>query len=260
MAGEITVFRLSEEIGRDLRSFQEVPRLMDLAYELALSEPRSAHGRLLRAERVLQARGRHGRTWMAEPGGLWLALSLYDDHLPQTRGLFPLIFALAMVRGILDLRLPARIRWINDLHFQGRKLAGVLIEKRTDWLIVGLGINVNNPLPPGLPAESLSGLAGRPVGLEEVSHRIIFYLHYYYGLLRALEAKLAPYEPPPENKLVQDFKKYSDSLGRCVAWAGDLEREEPLIAYTRDLLPNGSLLLETEEGLFPVDFGEIIYL
>lgn len=261
MAGKVKeVFRLAEEIGRDIRSFEEVPRLMSLAYELALSEPRTAHGRILKAERLSQARGRHGRTWIAEPGGLWMALSLYDDHLPQTHGLFPLIFGLAMARMALDLGLPARIRWINDLHFRGRKLAGVLIEKHAEWLIVGLGINVNNPPPPGMPAETLSRLAGKYISLDEIFHLVIHHLRYYYALFRDLEAELSPYEEVPENKLVKDFRKYSDTLGRCVAWAGNLDREEPLIAHTRDILPNGSLLLETKEGSFPVNFGEIIYI
>ena len=261
MAGKVKgVFRLAEEIGRDLRSFKEVPRLMDLAYELALSEPRTAHGRILKAERVLRARGRHGRTWVAEYGGLWMALSLYDDHLPQTRGLFPLVFGLAMARMALDLGLPAYIRWINDLHFRGRKIAGVLIEKHAEWLIVGLGINVNNPPPSGLPAETLSRLAGRYISPEEILPLAIHHLRYYYGLFRDLEAELSPHEEVPENELVRDFRKYADTLGRCVAWAGNLDQEEPLIAYAQDLLPDGSLLLKTEEGPLPVNFGEIIYL
>lgn len=256
MAGELR----AREIGADRRYLSRVARLMPLAYELALSEPRTAHGRLLRADQVLSARGRHGRLWYAPPGGLWLAVSLYDDHLPQTRGLLPLVFGLALGRMAERLGLPARVRWLNDLHYQGRKIAGVLLEKRGEWLLAGVGINVNNHPPKGLPAESLARLRGHPLLLDAVEEIFIEELRFYYGTLRGLEAEMAPYEEVPENLLVQEFRRLSDTLGRCVAWAPDLERQKPLLGWARDLQPDGTLILEVEGEKITVATGEIIYL
>lgn len=234
---------------------------MPLAYELALSEPRTAHGRVLWAERVRASRGRHGRTWVAETGGLWLAMTFYDDHLPQTRGLFSLIFGLALGALARSLDLPARVRWINDLHHRGRKLAGVLIEKHGEWLIVGLGLNVNNPLPPGLPAESLKRLAGTPLSLPHLLQDFLRHLRFYYGALRALEAELGPHDEVPENTLTEAFRELSDTLGRCVAWALDLDRDpHPVIGRATEILPDGSLLIQTSREKLAVDSGEIIYL
>lgn len=256
MAGDLR----AREIGADRRYFPRVARLMPLAYELALSEPRTAHGRVLKAGELLSARGRHGRLWHAPPGGLWLAVSLYDDHLPRTRGLLPLVFGLALGRMAERLGIPVRIRWLNDLHHRGRKVAGVLLEKRGAWLLAGVGINVNNPPPEGLPAETLARLRGRPLPLDEVEEIFLEGLRFYYGTLRELEANLAPYEEVPENLLIREFKRLSDTLGRCVAWAPDLERENPLIGWARDLRPDGALILETNGEKVPVETGEIIYL
>ncbi|QJA05466.1 hypothetical protein FVE67_01070 [Thermosulfurimonas marina] len=256
MAGELR----AREIGADRRYFPRAERLMPLAYELALSEPRTAHGRVLRAGEVLSARGRHGRTWYAPFGGLWLALSLYDDHLPQTRGLLSLIFGLALGWMAERLEIPARVRWLNDLHYRGHKIAGVLLEKRNEWLLAGVGINVNNPPPKGLPAESLARLRGRPLNLEKLEELFLEGLRLYYGRLRALEAELAPYEEVPPNFLAEEFRRLSDTLGRCVAWATDLEKEEPLVGWARELEPDGTLLLEVEGKTLPLETGEVIYL
>ena len=38
----------------------------------------------------------------------------------------------------------ARLKWPNDVHVNGRKVAGILVEGRPQegWAIVGVGINV----------------------------------------------------------------------------------------------------------------------
>lgn len=250
----------ASELGADRRYFPRVERLMPLAYELAQSEPRTAHGRVLRAREVLSARGRHGRPWYAPPGGLWLALSLYDHHLPQTRGLLSLIFGLALGWMAETLGAPARVRWLNDLHHQGLKIAGVLVEKRGPWLIVGVGVNLNNKPPAGFPAESLARLLGRSLSEEEVEQIFLEGLRFYYAKLLALEAELSPYDEVPPNFLTREFVRFSDTLGRCVAWARDLEREPPLVGWARALCPDGTLLLEIEGKTFPVETGELLYL
>lgn len=63
-----------------------------------------------------------------------------------------------------------RIKWPNDIVFCGsavqRKLAGVLVERRDGFAIVGVGINVFAPAPPpghragGYDACALDGLGG----------------------------------------------------------------------------------------------------
>ncbi|WP_297058495.1 biotin--[acetyl-CoA-carboxylase] ligase [Thermosulfurimonas sp.] len=260
MAGAIDPRRRAEELGREIRVFRSVERLMPLAYELACREPRTAHGRLFRAERLSAARGRHGRLWVAETGGLWLALTLYDDLLPATRGLFSLVFGIALGALAAKLDLPARVRWINDLHHQGRKIAGVLIQKRGEWLVVGIGINVNNPPPSAFPAESLSRLNGGPLSLDEVLERFLDHLRHYYGWLREIESRLHPYDSPEENLLIREFRRFSDTPGRCVAWAPDLDHTpEPFIGLAERILPDGSLLLRGAETRV-VSSGEIIYL
>ena len=59
-----------------------------------------------------------------------------------------------------------------------KKLAGILIEarsggRRVDWLVVGVGINVNNRLPGGLDATSLKRLTGTTIPLTKALHTAV---------------------------------------------------------------------------------------
>jgi BirA family biotin operon repressor/biotin-[acetyl-CoA-carboxylase] ligase len=101
-------------------------------------------------------RGRHGRTWVAQPGqGLTLSLGYplrLDWAQPSASAL-----SLAVGVGVCEAlqhalpTLPVQLKWPNDLWVAGRKLGGLLLEVAhrphaapgTDaWLVVGLGVNV----------------------------------------------------------------------------------------------------------------------
>jgi BirA family biotin operon repressor/biotin-[acetyl-CoA-carboxylase] ligase len=53
------------------------------------------------------------------------------------------------------------VKWPNDLLVGGAKLAGILLEREADAVVIGFGINLAH-FPPGLerPATSLAALAG----------------------------------------------------------------------------------------------------
>jgi BirA family biotin operon repressor/biotin-[acetyl-CoA-carboxylase] ligase len=50
------------------------------------------------------------------------------------------------------------LKWPNDLQLSGQKLAGILLERNGDRIVVGFGVNlVAAPQPPDRKAASLSG-------------------------------------------------------------------------------------------------------
>jgi BirA family biotin operon repressor/biotin-[acetyl-CoA-carboxylase] ligase len=56
-----------------------------------------------------------------------------------------------------------QIKWPNDILHEGRKVAGILVERRNGNAVVGIGVNVNQAAG-DFPAE----LAGRAVSLLQV--------------------------------------------------------------------------------------------
>ncbi len=237
---------------------------MEKAKELIELYPRTANGRILWIDEVTKAKGRFDRVWLAKKGGLWLVLTLYDDLLPASYGLLSLAIGLALVRTVHDLGAKeVRLKWINDLHYRGKKIAGVLTEKWKDWLITGIGLNVNNSLPPSLPAENLQNLLGQPLSLFPILELLIFWLNFYYSELQNWERQHLeeyPRKENCENSLRKDFKIFSDTLGKCVYYSYNLEEKEGIIGKVIDLSEKGALLLDTGEVFLELKEGEIIYL
>ena len=100
----------------------------------------------IRATTQTGARGRHGRHWTSNEGGLWVSLVLPLEPLDQGWSAFPLAAGLAIVSTLRRLGLKqARLRWPNDILVGPRKICGILMEKFSpDRVVVGFGLNVTN--------------------------------------------------------------------------------------------------------------------
>lgn len=102
---------------------------------------------LLVAETQTAGRGRLGRVWesaTAEPGRA-LTLSLGLPLSPADWSGLSLAVGLAVAGSLHP---DIRIKWPNDLWWQGRKLAGILVETAGSpqatgrFVVIGIGINV----------------------------------------------------------------------------------------------------------------------
>jgi len=252
------------EIGQEIWHFKELPRAMSLAKKLIKIFPEKANGRIIRAEFLTQAKGRFDRKWFAMKGGLWIAISIYDEFLSDNSSLIPLIFGLAMVRCAHHFNITqAKIKWINDLHYNGKKIGGVLLEKFENWYIAGIGLNVNNSLPYNFPALSLKDFLGKRLSIIEVLKTIIYWLRYYFGFLRFYERKKLE-EEEITNLIIEDFKKFSDTLGKCILYSYNIAKEENIIiGKVLEITEKGTLLINTtdlEEETFEISSGEIFYI
>ena len=120
-------------------------------------------GTWLRAERQTGGRGRQGRGWQSPPG------NLYASTLVRLAPGDPAAPTLALVGAVALHEVAAAfapganfvVKWPNDLLAAGAKLAGILLEREGDAVVVGFGVNLAH-FPTGLerPATSLAALAG----------------------------------------------------------------------------------------------------
>lgn len=113
---------------------------MDLAWDLAGRNllPEFA---FVRAETQTHGRGRFGRTWVSAPGNLFVTVRL-PDAAEILDTLLPLCLGLILVRALETLRVPARIKWPNDILVGLSKVGGILVEKRGPVIMAGLGVNI----------------------------------------------------------------------------------------------------------------------
>lgn len=139
---------------RSVRYFAEVDSTNSAACRDLVSDTICDADRLPRlylADRQTGGRGRHGRTWVADNGTLTFSViyGIGDDD-PSQLSQVPLVAlatGVAIARAIEYLAAPvsAKIKWPNDVHVAGGKVAGVLVESvanRSDRLVVGIGLNV----------------------------------------------------------------------------------------------------------------------
>lgn len=112
----------------------------------------SVHGEVLFAEYQTAGRGRRGDVWIAPPcSGLCLSLGWRFEAPPSTMSALGLAIGVAVARtaealGVADVRL----KWPNDVLYQGRKLAGILVEMRAEYggpstVVIGIGLNCRIP-------------------------------------------------------------------------------------------------------------------
>jgi len=105
---------------------------------------------LIAADRQEKGRGRRGDRWEAPEGRNLLfsvALPLDGERNAWTR--LPHVVAWVVgraVESILSSGTRLQAKWPNDLLYDGRKLAGILVEtvvRPEPWAVVGVGLNVN---------------------------------------------------------------------------------------------------------------------
>lgn len=215
---------------------------------------------LVIAEEQTAGRGRDAKAWWSARGAAALTLGLefgvYGIRAEQLP-LLALSTALALA-GTLGPRVPAsrkiELHWPNDLYVDGRKIAGILIESPTSkHVLVGVGINVNNAVaatPPEFHAEfavrpitSLIDLSGEPVALPEL---IVDFLWRFQCEL---------------TKLADDAASVVREAGRRCFQSGKNVRvrrgDELLSGRCTGLAPDGSLRLETADGIVDVRSGTV---
>ena len=126
----------------------------------AVADGSARHGDVHVAEGQTAGRGRLGRSWASARGeGLYLSLVLLPPSAPNPAAL-TMGAGLAVLAGVRALGVrEARLKWPNDVHVSGAKLAGILVEARgldpaRPHAVVGVGLNVlQRSFPPELVAE-----------------------------------------------------------------------------------------------------------
>ena len=159
----------------------------------AMAGQDAEHGTVLVADRQTVGRGREQRSWHSPPGlNLYLSVLLRPDWSVGAARPVSLAAGIALAEAIQPL-LPGApvLKWPNDLLYEGRKLAGILVEaslhrESIRHMIVGIGINVNQqqfPEPLTDLASSLSLAAGRMFDRGEVLALVLARLEHWFDSL-----------------------------------------------------------------------------
>ncbi|MBP6964725.1 MAG: biotin--[acetyl-CoA-carboxylase] ligase [Armatimonadetes bacterium] len=144
-----------------IHRFDSVASTNDLAARMAGDG--APEGTVVAADEQSAGRGRLGRRWISPPdSGLYLSIVLRPQIPADSHWQLAFVCSLAVAEAVRAATgLAAQTKWPNDVLLNGRKVAGVLVERcraADGAVIAGIGINVNTADWPAEIAESATSI------------------------------------------------------------------------------------------------------
>ena len=228
---------------------------MDLMHDLARQGNAGPFDSVL-AKIQTRGRGRMHKEWIAPEGNLNASMLFPEDLFRNSafsENLMPLLAGYA-VTEVLSLKgVDTSIKWPNDIVFAEKKLGGILVEKKKEGVILGIGINIKT-LPVfhdmengfSLAPASLAGLLDPPPDPLALWRKAAEFLFEFF------EKTLAKETPMVFNR------KF---IRKCV-WVNEtVEYSTPSsgveTAFLKGVSPSGALILEQNNEEFEVFSGSI---
>ncbi len=164
-----------------------VPSTNDQALKVA--ENPEAENLLFTTEYQSAGKGRRGRGWdVTDNCSLTFSLLLRPEIPLQNLSMITLVMGMAVAEGIKKASgIDAKIKWPNDIIYQGKKLCGILTETSPDLkaVVIGVGLNVGLCEWPKELAEkaiSLEECGWKEASREQVLCQILDSFHHLFAL------------------------------------------------------------------------------
>ncbi|TDD37242.1 biotin--[acetyl-CoA-carboxylase] ligase [Actinomadura sp. KC06] len=260
---------------RDVRVVAETGSTnADLAARAADGAP---EGTVLVTELQTAGRGRLGRAWTAPArSGLTFSMLLRPRVPVPMLGWTPLLTGVAVATAVRrmtawsqtgerflgdgadgeggDVAVDVRLKWPNDLLAGDRKLAGILVEKAGDGLVVGVGLNVGLRSDE-LPVKTATSLAIEGAPLSDrapLLRAILREFATWYREWTALDGD------PETSGLRTAYKDLCATLGREVRV--ELPGDERLTGTARDVDGAGRLVVAGPGGDSTISAGDVVHV
>jgi len=210
-------------------------------------------GTLVLAEQQTAGKGRLGRSWVANPfENLTFSLILRPVLPPEALNLLPLYAAVAVAEAIEhETGLAVECKWPNDLLIGGKKAAGILLEGSLkedglDYVVLGVGVNVNQS---AFPEE----IAPRATSIRKEGGKDVDRVKLLREILKALEAHYTAIMKKGFHDIIPLWLARSTMMNREISVAQD---GNVISGIVKGLSPEGALILESggaEKTLFAGD-------
>jgi len=236
-------------VGRKILVYKSTNSTNDIAWQYAREIGSDNDGLAVFAERQRLGRGRLGRKWLAGTGISILCSVLLKNEPPQMAQSLTLLAGLSVAEAVESVcTLKPGIKWPNDVIADQRKLAGVMVESRTqnggcDY-VIGAGINCLQGQDDFAAeirdtAGSISQLTDEPVDRLDLAQQLLRRLDHWLKLVCAGETEV----------LHDAWAGRCDDIGRRVTLVSDGWRFTGRII---DVSIEKGLLLQLDRGQIKV--------
>ena len=131
-------------IGKSIKIFEELDSTNNF---VKMNASNLDNGAIIVAEMQTKGRGQRDNTWISKKGNLYFSIILKEGV--QRDNVFKHIVqsSLAIIETLNHFKIDAMIKYPNDCLVDNKKISGVLIEslgsKKIDYIVIGIGLNVN---------------------------------------------------------------------------------------------------------------------
>ena len=245
---------MTEPINWSITTEQSATSTSDLAKRAAANGAPS--GQAFLAIEQTAGRGRHGRHWDSQKGGMYLSV-LLRPGVPIDQW-FALSFAASLavleaVRAQLATRLSplempqTGLKWPNDLWIGDAKLAGILVEVQGDqdqtFVVVGFGLNLQQPV----------AVDSRVSAIDQVLDRAWTDTDSV-GLIESVLSTICHYPATPAATRIARYLAVSVLEGRMVNVNG---ASEGFTGVAQGIDEFGRLCVLNENGVNSISAGDV---
>ena len=139
----------SKLYAENIKIYKTLESTNKTAKEMAVAG--AEHGTVIIADSQTKGRGRYSRSYFSPSGGLYMSIILRPEVLnfenPTSVTAFAAVAVCEAIESISE-KTP-KIKWVNDVLIDEKKVCGILTEAVTDfesgsldWIVLGIGINV----------------------------------------------------------------------------------------------------------------------
>ncbi|MGL6130516.1 MAG: biotin--[acetyl-CoA-carboxylase] ligase [Fusobacteriaceae bacterium] len=234
-----------EEKGKieKIHIFKEIDSTNNEAKKMAING--ATHGTVVLAEKQTKGRGRRGNKEFYSPAnsGIYMSVILRPNLSMEDITLITTATSVAICRAIENLlKLNPKIKWINDIYLNDKKVCGILTEGVTDFetgtietVILGVGINFNTDDFPEEIKEKAGSLTNQKIPKVSRNRLIAEILKEIFKIMETIQ----------DRKYLAEYREKSWIIGDMIEV---ITSEERYRAKAIDIMDDGALQIEREDG------------
>ncbi len=210
-----------------------------------LAREGAQEGLVVASEEQTAGKGRFGRLWSSgNDGGLYFSFLLKPELPPADLASITLAVGYAVCLAVRECTgLDARIKWPNDIIIGNKKLCGILTEMaaqsdRIDYVIPGIGINVNN-------REFPEHISSKATSIYMETGEMTDRSEFLRELLKKLDTVISGFLISLSIDDIEHFKTICATIGRTVSV---IRSGQEIKGVARDITAAGELVIMTSEG------------
>ena len=236
-------------IGNTIIVFEETDSTNEQAKKIAKN---ATEGTVVLANIQTKGKGRRGREFESQKGGIYFSLILKPDVAIEEVPFITQLTACSIYKALSEMGVDISIKWPNDIILNNKKLCGILCEMSCEidylnYVIAGIGINVKK-------VDFEDNIGKIATSLEHEGYDLDN-LELFWNILKHFEYFYKQYVMQDYNEMLDILRKNSYIINKEI---DILTSNEVKKATAKDIDEKGYLVVEYENGdTRHINYGEV---